>query len=228
MAKIFITGDTHIPIDIDKLSSHEFTEQKSLTKDDYVIICGDFGGVWAENSKEDLYWQKWLNNKNFTTLFVDGNHENFDLLNAYPVTEWNGGKVHFIQDSIIHLMRGQVFNINGYKFFTMGGGKSIDEFQRTPGRSWWEAEQPSVLELTEGKNNLAIHNYKVDYVITHTTSIIMMHELCYLKEDTSLNEFFDSLEEKLEYKHWFFGHFHEDLNVDDKHTIVYNNIIRLI
>lgn len=42
---IYITGDTHIPIDIGKLSTSRFPKQKSLTKDDYVIVCGDFGGV---------------------------------------------------------------------------------------------------------------------------------------------------------------------------------------
>ena len=41
---IYITGDTHIPTDVGKLSSKRFPEQKNLTKNDYVIICGDFGG----------------------------------------------------------------------------------------------------------------------------------------------------------------------------------------
>ena len=44
---IYVTGDTHIPIDIHKLDDDAFMEQKNLTKDDYVIICGDFGGVWG-------------------------------------------------------------------------------------------------------------------------------------------------------------------------------------
>ena len=66
---IFITGDTHIPIDIGKLSSKCFPEQKEMTKNDYVIICGDFGGVW-DGSNEEKYWIKWLKSKNFTTLFI--------------------------------------------------------------------------------------------------------------------------------------------------------------
>lgn len=39
-----------------------------------------------------MWWRSWLNDRPFTTLFVDGNHENFDLLNAYPVENWHGGK----------------------------------------------------------------------------------------------------------------------------------------
>lgn len=84
---IYITGDTHIPIDIHKLSTSNFGEQKVLTKEDVVIICGDFGGVW-DNSKEEMYWRKWLDDKSFTTLFVDGNHENFPLLYKFDEVDY--------------------------------------------------------------------------------------------------------------------------------------------
>lgn len=97
---------------------------------------GDFGLVWNDG-KEDLYWRKWLADRNFTTLFIDGNHENFDLLKRYEVVEWHGGKVQFINDSIIHLMRGQVYEIDRKTIFTMGGGTSIDKQFRKPGKSWW-------------------------------------------------------------------------------------------
>ena len=63
---IYITGDTHIPSDIGKLSAKRFREQKNLSKNDYLIICGDFGGVW-DGSNEEKYWLKWLRDKSFTT-----------------------------------------------------------------------------------------------------------------------------------------------------------------
>lgn len=69
---IYITGDTHIPIDIRKLTTKYFKEQKELTKDDFVIVCGDFGGVW-DGGKHDKYWQSWLQKKNFSTLYAWGN-----------------------------------------------------------------------------------------------------------------------------------------------------------
>lgn len=47
MSRIFITGDTHGSYDIQKLARKNFPEGKTLTKDDYVIICGDFGCVWG-------------------------------------------------------------------------------------------------------------------------------------------------------------------------------------
>jgi DNA repair exonuclease SbcCD nuclease subunit len=191
-----------------------------------MIVLGDFGLVWS-NSKEEIYWQNWLNTRNYTTLFVDGNHENFNLLNAYPVTEWNGGKVHMISDSIIHLMRGQVFTLNGEKFFTMGGGTSIDKHYRIEGKSWWAEEIPSSSEFEEGMDNLDKHNWEVDYVLSHTTSKRIMELICYIKENNPINTFFDMLEKDLTYKYWFFGHFHEDLNIDEKHCLLFDSILDL-
>ena len=133
---IHITGDIHGTISVNKrLNTRNFPQQKQLTKNDYVIIAGDFGLIW-DGSKEDQYWLKWLNKtKPFTTLFIDGNHENFDLLEEYPVEIWNGGKVHRINDSVIHLMRGQVFEIEGKKIFTFGGAASHDKEYRKEGKS---------------------------------------------------------------------------------------------
>lgn len=54
------------------------------------------------------------------------NHENFDRLMAYPVEEWHGGKIQRIRPSVIHLMRGQVFELEEKKLFTFGGASSHD------------------------------------------------------------------------------------------------------
>ena len=121
---IVLVGDTHA--DIRRFSSDNFPFN-DFTKDDYVIILGDFGLVWDnEESPYETYWLNWLEEKPWTTLFIDGNHENFDRLNSYPIEYWNGGKVQRIRPSIMHLMRGQVFELQGKKFFTFGGASSHD------------------------------------------------------------------------------------------------------
>ena len=72
---IYITGDCHS--NFERFNTRNFPEQKEMTKDDYVIICGDFGGVWNKDgeSKMETSALDWLDGKAFTTLFVDGNHE---------------------------------------------------------------------------------------------------------------------------------------------------------
>lgn len=172
---IYITGDCHQ--DFGRFNTGIFPEQKEMTKDDYVIVCGDFGGVWNRGgeNKEEKHLMDWLEGKPFTTLFVDGNHENFDRLYAYPVEEWHGGKVHKIRPTVIHMMRGQVFAIDGKSVFTFGGASSHDidggilepedpDFKRKKRKlnqgwlpycinhvSWWRQELPSQEEMEEGR-----------------------------------------------------------------------------
>ena len=97
-----MTGDTHAGW-MERLNTAAFPEQKEMTKDDYVIILGDFG-IW-DDSKREKYGLDWLEKKSFTTLFIDGNHENYDMLDAMPEKRWNGGKVHVIRPTVMHLMR---------------------------------------------------------------------------------------------------------------------------
>lgn len=223
---IYITGDTHIPIDIGKLTTKRFPEQKHLTKNDYLIICGDFGGIW-DGSNQDRYWLDWLENKKFTTLFVDGNHENFDLLSKYPVENWNGGKVQKIRNSVIHLMRGQIYNIDGRSFFTMGGASSHDKEYRAESKSWWSSELPSNEEYEESQRNLDLHNNSVDYIITHCAPDSIQKQIAWWYEHDKLTNFLESVKSTVEYKMWFFGHYHLDGALDNKHFVVYEDIIEL-
>ena len=170
---IYVTGDCHA--DFTRFNTKIFPEQYEMTKDDYVIICGDFGGVWNrfEENKHEKHWMDWLEDRPFATLFCEGNHENFDRLYSYPVEKWNGGNVHKIRPSVIHLMRGQVFQLCGKKFFVFGGAKSHDidggildpeapDFKKKkkeldkewlPYRvnhiSWWKEEMASEEEMDE-------------------------------------------------------------------------------
>ena len=59
---IYITGDLHGELEVNKFSSKKFIDGKFLTKNDYIIICGDFGLIWDGNNSEK-YWLDWLNNK---------------------------------------------------------------------------------------------------------------------------------------------------------------------
>lgn len=249
MSQIYITGDTHG--DVRRLNTTSFFEQKEMTKDDYVIILGDFGLVWdyKGESSYEKYWLDWLDEKPFITLFIDGNHENHDRLDAMPVELWNGGKVHKVRPSVIHLMRGQVFGIDGLKIFTFGGasshdigdgilepgdwrihywGKQYDKFFRVNKQTWWERELPSEEEMEEGRQNLEKVNRKVDYILTHCTNANTTALIggSYYGQDI-LTQYLQEIKEKTNFKRWFFGHHHMDKQINAEEICLYEQIVRV-
>jgi len=223
---IYITGDTHIPIDITKLSFKRFPQQKEMTKEDYLIIYGDFGGIFSGDN-EEKYWLKWLSDKKFTTLFIDGNHENFDLLSSFPKIRFHGGNAHKISDKIYHLMRGQVFEIDGKKIFTFGGASSHDKEYRTEGKNWWKAELPSDEEYKTAICYLNKSDNNVDIIITHCAPTSIQKEVDEKYDINKLTDFLEDLKNRITYSKWFFGHYHKDLEVDNKHTAIFERVVLL-
>lgn len=226
---IYVTGDTHGLHDFNKLKVFA-EENPNLSREDFVIIAGDFGGVWSEDTlKIKLSPYEELP---FTVLFVDGNHENFDMLEKYPVEIWKGGKVHRIKENIIHLMRGQVFELEGNTVFTFGGGTSIDKATRHEGTSWWAQEIPSFEEMDEGYANLARYGNKVDYIITHSCDEKAIYYPALSRSIIGVkvyreNSILSNFEYVATYKHWYFGHYHVDGDLNDVKTALYQEIIPL-
>ena len=221
---IYITGDTHIPLDIQKLSTQHFPQQKEMTEDDYVIICGDFGGVW-DGSREEKYWIKWLKSKNFTTLFIDGNHENFEMLGNLPVTELCGGRVHRVDDGIYHLMRGEIYNISEKNLLVFGGGSSHDKEHRAEGKNWWKDEMPCKEEYVNAENNLKKVDFKIDYVITHSAPTSVQQKIAPDYQINALTDFLEGIKNTVSFQKWFFGHYHKDMVIDENFIAVFNEIV---
>ncbi len=228
---IYVTGDTHGFKDFFKLLAPELS---SLTKDDYVVICGDIGVLF--DTKSAPYSKNLYSYLPFTVLFVDGNHENFDLINSYPVEEWNGGKVHKITPSVIHLMRGQVFKLEGKSFFTFGGALSFDKLRRKEGESWWRAEMPDENDYAEALKNLEKTNFKVDYILSHDCPTHLMKEVAFFSMKlqhegiiiSKSNEYLEEFSKKIDFSHWYFAHYHLDVSFEEKYDCLYNNIKKLV
>ena len=228
---IYLTGDIHGDIDIHKLSSANWPEGRTLTRDDYLIVLGDFGLVWNGGS-EERWWQGWLEDKPWTTLFVDGNHENHPMLAEYPEEEWNGGKVHRITPHVLHLMRGHVFDIDGQSFLAMGGAKSHDIWYRTEGVSWWPEEIPSEEEMLRCEESLDCVGWSVDYVLTHDVPSTSVYYLAYAVNRPPRIDAFEtwlgSVADRLEYKRWYAGHWHVNAVRESARLVVlYDEIVPL-
>ena len=238
---VYVTGDCHA--EFNKFSTDNFPEQKNLTKDDYVIICGDFGGVWnfLGETPEEKYWLDWLDKKPFTTLFVDGNHENFTRLKKFPRVKYHNGVAHRLRHSVYHLMRGYVFEFCGKTFFTFGGAKSHDiqdgildpqKFASLSycwkGVSWWADELPSKSEMDRGIKNLERVNWKVDYVISHCAPLSISSRM-YSDDSDKLTKYFDLLINRgLLFRDWWFGHYHNRKDFDYKYHMIYGDIERIV
>lgn len=250
---VFVTGDCHG--DFRKFSTDRFPEQKEMTRDDIVIVCGDFG-IWNDDG-EERWWLKWLNDKPFTTVFVDGNHENFDRLygTEFKVVDFHGGKAHKIRPHIYHLMRGHMFEFEGKKFWCFGGASShdisdgildMDEFQsydafyatykhwsklgkmfRVNHISWWKQELPTLEEMNFGWKTLEDSGFETDYIISHCCPQDVASALGFHGAD-ALTMYFNEVARKAKFTRWFFGHYHGEESVWGKFVLHYDKIERVL
>lgn len=222
---IFVTGDMHGDAKIFKQPVF-----KNIKKDDTLIICGDFGFIWNGDKSERITLDK-LSKKPYTICFVDGTHENFDLLSKYPVVEFAGGMAHKIRENIYHLLRGYVFEIEGEKIFAMGGGESPDIDIRFENNTWSKAEIPSAEEMKNGVLNLEKEKFEVDFIITHEPPQKIKAFLNLKDKEnvrfTGLNSYFEEINSSCKFTRWYFGSIHEDKFVSPSHIAVYRNLIKI-
>ena len=229
---IYVCGDTHIPLDIGKLSMKNFSEQAKMTRNDFVIILGDFGLLWRKD-KTFFHWLKWLEEKPFTLLWLDGNHENHEWLRSLPLSEWHGGMVHRIAGNILHLERGSIFSLEEKYFFVMGGAASVDRTFRVEGSSWWRDEVPSMAQAYAALQNIESHHAagrRIDFVLSHTCPediIPKMFHIDPMPDPTSLilTEVQELVQDEVQ--GWYFGHWHEDVDAGKYHCL-YDRVLRIL
>ncbi len=223
---IYVTGDMHAVA-----SRFDDPRLRKLKKDDTLIVCGDFGFLW-NGSKDEINILRKLSRKKYNICFIDGTHENFDMLNRLKVKKWNGGKVHQISENIFHLMRGQIFTIDNQKIFTMGGGESPDIEIRFEMNTWSEQEIPTREELIEGVENLQKNSAEIDIIITHEPPAKIKEFLLLQTSSpagiTAINTYLDDVSRTCKFKHWYFGSLHMDKFISTTHACVFNNIINAV
>lgn len=218
---IYITGDTHGTIDFNSL--YIYFAQRYVSRKDYLIVLGDAGIVWDSNYKDTIVLYERLG---LTIFFIDGNHENFDLLNSFEVINKNNAKVHKISEYIFHVLRGEILEINGLSFLCVGGAESIDKAYRKPGISWWKQERITDDDIKNAMSNIKTHNMKVDYVLTHCVPDYICVKKFGFTGDESTRQL-NRLCSYIETKHWYFGHYHFDETIDDTFRCFYNDVLEI-
>lgn len=133
--------------------------------------------------------------------------------------------IFFAQDGAMSLY--------GKSFFVLGGAYSIDKYYRlSKGWKWFEDEQMSLknrnifLKWTTSTKSF-------DYVLSHTAPLskepthLFLANIDQSTVDKSMEEFLEKIKNQIEFKKWFFGHYHSDEIIDDKFRLMYNDIIEL-
>jgi hypothetical protein len=220
---IYVTGDTHG-------DSGRFTDSvfRKIKKRDTLIICGDFGFIW-DGSKREKRILKWLGKRRYDVLFVDGVHENFDELEKYEVEKWNGGQTRRISGKLRHLMRGNVFEIEGKRILAFGGGHRDEEVRDVEGRC-----SPSEQEFGAAMSSLEKHKFKIDYIVSYEPPT-MIAEFMALGKNTNdtlcqgaseaLNHYLDEINTKSDYRYWFFGRHHINKIIPPRYFALFDDVI---
>lgn len=223
---IYVTGDTH-----GDLSRFKSREMRRLRRQDTLVVLGDFGFVWDAGARERRALRA-LARRRYQILFVDGSHENFDLLEGYPQVEFAGGRAWQLGPRLYRLERGGLYTIEDRKLLAFGGGESLDREARQPGETWWPQETPTPQDYERCEAALAAAENRVDAILTHDgparlLSFLKLERDTVLYEESVLEKYFDELMQRVKYSRWCFGRYHLDQNLGPSAAAVYRRVLPL-
>ena len=216
---IYVTGDMH--------GDPSRFKGLPLRRRDTLLVAGDFGFLWKDDKAEQRELER-IGRLPFTTIFVDGTHENFPALERYPLTFYGGAECRRLGKNLYWARRGQVAVIEDKSIFLMGGGDSPVEDGREPGVNWWPEESPTPKERADARFLLSCVGNRVDYVVTHEPPQ-RLHAFLDMDsvETTPLRGFFNELADTVAFRHWYFGSVHMDKRITPLYTAVFRDVIPL-
>ena len=225
---IYITGDTHG--DFDRI--FEFCEAYDTQKEDILIILGDAGINYFLDVR-DIALKQELSALPITLFCIHGNHEERPYeINTYEEEKWHGGVVYVEPEfpNLIFANDGEIYDFDGRSVLVIGGAYSIDKNYRILyNLPWFETEQPDDVIKNYTENQLKKSNWCVDTVLSHTAPLKFEPTWAFLPNidqsyvDKSTEKWLDSIENRLSYEKWYFGHYHID-DHDGAVTILYQEI----
>lgn len=225
----FITGDKHRDFrHIERFCSSD------TSKDDVIIILGDAGINYYQDSRDSLLRQR-LENLPISLFCVHGNHEvRPQNIPTYHEKIWNGGRVLTEDEypSILFAIDGEIYNLNDRKCIVIGGAYSVDKFYRLErGWGWWEDEQPSEAIKQYVEKQLEGNGNQIDAVLSHTCPLkyepteVFLSFIDQSSVDKSTEIWLDTIEDRISYDKWYCGHYHTQKTVD-KVQFLFESILR--
>ena len=224
---IYYTGDIHG-------NPHEiiqFCSSEKLTDQDTLVLLGDVGVNYFLH-RCDIEMKRVLTTVKPTILCIHGNHEIRPAnIPSYQMKEWMGGMVWVEKNypSLLFAVDGEIFELEGIRHLAIGGAYSVDKFYRlTRGYGWWPDEQPSQAIKDKVVRTLESCGWQVDTILSHTCPYQYEPREAFLPMidqstvDASTEEWLEELEQKLNYDHWFCGHWHINKRIDRMHFLFHN------
>lgn len=215
----YLTGDTHGQL----YRVESFCRRMETKKTDTMIILGDAGFNYYLNAR-DVRVKEYASKFPITLFCIHGNHEaRPQKLEGYVEGQYHGGRVLFEEayPNILFAIDGEVYDFDGYQCMVIGGAYSVDKFYRLEqGWSWWPDEQPDSAIKETVENRLAAMGNKIDIVLSHTCPLkyepteIFIKGLDQSTVDRSTEVWLGEIEERLDYKKWYCGHYHTRKRID--------------
>lgn len=219
---VYFTGDIHgSPFKL-----QVFCRYMELTEKDTIVILGDVGANYY-GGKRDKQFKEQIAKLAPTIFCIHGNHEQRPAnIPSYKAKEWNDGPVWYEEEypNLLFARDGNIYVIDGVRYLIIGGAFSVDKnYRLSRGYGWWADEQPS--EEIKARVGRRVANSGLDVILSHTCPFKYEPREAFLpgidqsEVDSSTEEWLDTIEESVDYKAWFCGHWHIDKRIDKMHFL---------
>ena len=153
------------------------------------------------------------------TKFHEGASTNWYGAIAEIESEWNTKKLY---GSKLLVEPGEIIEFKGIRIFTFGGGFPIECFKEINTPIEFEGSNITEETIEHARENLAKHNWEVDYVATYyAPNNIHLSLAPGFYTPNIITNFFDELQEKLKYKHWYVGAYNMDRDFENNITVLF-------
>lgn len=225
---IYITGDMHGDIS----QMRQVMQKINCKPNNTLIVLGDFGANYYFDKKDNIF-KNAISEYNINIFVIRGNHDgNPSLIEDIEQKEKydNIGYIEQKYPNIFYAINGNIYNIEKNQFLVLGGAYSVDKFYRlSMGYKWFSDEQ---MTISERENFLQNYPKEVDVIITHTCPYTNIPKHLFLKTidqstvDNSMEYFLQEVKERINYKNWFFGHYHANEQIEENMYMLYDGIIK--
>ena len=185
-----------------------------------MIILGDAGFNYYLDNRDDELKDKACELP-ITYYLVRGNHEArpeslHDIIEEYDENVQGVVRYQPRWPQVKYLIDGNTYTIDNLSTLVLGGAYSVDKLYRLGrGGQWFPDEQLSKEERDAIMKFVTFHN-SYDLLLTHTCPLdwqptdLFLSVIDQSTVDNSMETWLNQIKEIVNWKYWWFGHYHAD------------------